>query len=55
MFRNIIKVAGIDQGQVGGPGVLHQVHWMVQAGHDAHQDDQDEVGNVLERTTDCWS
>jgi hypothetical protein len=39
MFWNILKqkVAGVDQGQVRGPGVLHQVHGVVQDGHDAHQ------------------
>jgi hypothetical protein len=42
-------------GQVGGPGALHQVHGMVQDEHDAHQTDQDEVGNVLEHTTGSWS
>jgi hypothetical protein len=38
-FSNTLQVAGVDQGQVGGPGVLHQVHGMVQDGHDAHQTD----------------
>jgi hypothetical protein len=37
MFCIILQVAGVDQGQVGGLGVLHQVHGMVQDGHDAHQ------------------
>jgi hypothetical protein len=36
------------------PGGLHQVHGLVQDGHDAHQTDQDKVGNVLEHTTGHW-
>jgi hypothetical protein len=51
MFWNILNVAEIDQGQVRGPGVLHQVHEVVQDG----QSDQDEMGNVQEYTTGCWS
>jgi hypothetical protein len=54
MFWNILQVAGVDRGQVGGPGALCEEHGMVQDGHDAHQTDQDEVGNVLEHTTGCW-
>jgi hypothetical protein len=45
MFWNIIQVAGVDQGQVGEPGLIHQVHGVVQDGHDAHQSDQDKVEN----------
>ena len=41
MFWNMIQVAGVDQGQVGGPGVPLQVHGVVQDGNDAHQTDQD--------------
>jgi hypothetical protein len=37
MFWNILQVTGVDQGQVRGAGVLHQVHGMVQDDHDAHQ------------------
>jgi hypothetical protein len=37
MLRNIRQVAGVDKGQVRGPGVLHQVLGVVQNGHDAHQ------------------
>jgi hypothetical protein len=29
MFWNILHASGVDQGQVGEPGVLHQVHWVV--------------------------
>jgi hypothetical protein len=55
MFWNILQVAGADQGQVRGLCVLHQVHEIVQDGHDAHQTDQDEVGNALEHTSGRWS
>jgi hypothetical protein len=54
-FWNLLQFAGVDKGQVRGPGVLLQEHGMVQDGHDAHQTDQDEVGNVLEQTRSCWS
>jgi hypothetical protein len=50
MFWNILQVAGVHQGQVGGPGELHKVHGIVQDGHDLYQTDQDEVGNVLAHT-----
>jgi hypothetical protein len=55
MFWNILQVAGVDQGQVGGLGVLRQVHGIVQDCHHVHQTDQDEVRNVLEHTTGCRS
>jgi hypothetical protein len=55
MFCNMLQVAGVDQGQIGGPDELHQVHKVVQDGHDAHQTDQDEVGNFLEHAACCWS
>ena len=55
MVWDILQVAGVDQGQVGGPGVPLQVHEVVQDGHDAHQTDQDEVGNVLGYTPGRWS
>jgi hypothetical protein len=55
MFWNILQVAGVDQGQAGGPSVLHQVHGMVKYGYDAHQTDQDEVENVPEHTAGCLS
>jgi hypothetical protein len=51
----MLQVAGVDQGQIGGPDELHQVHKVVQDGHDAHQTDQDEVGNFLEHAACCWS
>jgi hypothetical protein len=50
MFWNILQVAGVHQGQVGGPGELHKVHGIVQDCHDLYQTDQDEVGNVLAHT-----
>ena len=55
MVWDILQVAGVDQGQVSGPGVPLQVHGDVQDGHDAHQTDQDEVGNGLRYTTGRWS
>ena len=55
MVWDILQVAGVDQGQVGGPGEPLQVHGVVQDGHDAHQTDQDEVGNGLVYTTGHWS
>jgi hypothetical protein len=36
MFWNILQVAGFDQGQVGDPSVLHQVHGVVWDGYDTH-------------------
>ena len=55
MVWDILQVAEVDQGQVGGPGVPLQVHGVVQDSHDAHQIDQDEVGNVLGYTPGRWS
>jgi hypothetical protein len=37
MFWNIPQVAGDHQGQVRRPGVLPQVHGVVQDGYDTHQ------------------
>ena len=45
MVWDILRVAGVDQGQVGGPGVPLQVHGVVQDGNNAHKTDQDEVEN----------
>jgi hypothetical protein len=53
MFWNIQKVAGADQGQVAIPGIPHQVHGIVQDGHDAQQTNQDVEGNFLEHTKGC--
>jgi hypothetical protein len=55
MFWNMLQVAGVHQGQFGGPGELHKVHGIVQDSHDVPQTDQDKVGNVLEHTTGRWS
>jgi hypothetical protein len=32
IFWNVLQVAGVHQGQVREPGVLHQVHGVVQDG-----------------------
>ena len=55
MVWYILPATGVDQGQVGGPGVPLQVHGIVQDGHDTQQTDQDEVGNGLGHTTGRWS
>ena len=55
MVWDKLKVDGVDQGQVCGPGVPLQVYEVVQDDHDAHQTDRDEVGNVLGYTPGRWS
>jgi hypothetical protein len=46
MFWNVLQIAGVDHGPVRGPSVLHQVHRVVQDGHDAHLTDRDEVESI---------
>jgi hypothetical protein len=47
MFWNILQVARVHQGQIRGPGVLGQVHGVVQDGHDAHQTEVTHLSRIM--------
>jgi hypothetical protein len=50
-----VQSSKVDQGQVSVPGVVLQLHDVVQDGHDAYQNDQDGMGSVMGHITGRWS